>query len=154
MAETPPAEVAALPRTAGAVDWAAVHGHLRAAPEGDEVDDLIDALTEEVFEGNVTVEAMPCLVDAVRRACSDLSRRSAALALSIAAPADDAGAVETLVDTHRRAAGHPFLEAALLDALGLFAVRSPLARAHLSALLLGLRAEGPRYVLVKAAQAI
>jgi hypothetical protein len=154
MAETPPAEAEAIPRTAGAINWAAAHEQLRAAPDGEGADDLIDALTGAVFEADATVEATPYLVDAVRRARSDLSLRSAALALSIAAPADDQSSVDALVDSYRRAAGHPFLGPALLEAWGLLAVRSPLARAHLSALLLGLRAEGPRYVLVKAAQAI
>ncbi|MBI3910681.1 MAG: hypothetical protein HY320_07085, partial [Armatimonadetes bacterium] len=137
-----------------AIDWPAAQRQLRTAPDGDQADDLIDALTDAVFAGAGTAEAAPVLAQAVQRAHSEFSLRSAALALSVTASADDANAVDALVAAYRRAAEHSFLAPSLLEALGLLAPRSPLARAQLTALLLRLHAEDSRYLLMKAAQVI
>ncbi len=138
----------------GGIDWAAASARLRAAESGDAADDLIDALAEAVFAGGAGAEAVPFLIDAVDRARSDLSLRSAALALVTVAPHDDPGAADALVAAFGRVAQHPFLAPALLEALGLLALRNPLARAQLSALLLRLRPTDSRYLLVKAGQVI
>lgn len=59
-----------------------------------------------------------------------------------------------LLAAFNRFVHHPFLAPALLDVLGLLALRSSLARAELSSQLLRLRPTDPRYLLVKAAQVI
>jgi hypothetical protein len=140
--------------SAGGVDWAAASVQLCSAYRGFDVDDLIDALTEVVLAGGVGTEAAPFLTEAVCQACSDLSLRSAALALAVTAPADDAGAVDALVAAYGRGEDRVFLAPALLEALAVLALRSPLARAHVSALLLRLRPNDSRYMLVKAAKVI
>jgi hypothetical protein len=153
MARGQPTEANDLPRIAGSIDWAAASAQLRTAEAGDTADDLIDALTEAVFAGEVGGEAVPCLIDALDRARSELSLRSAALALAAVAQ-DDPGAVDALVAASGRVAQHPFLAPALLEALGLLALQSPLALAELSALLLRLCPADSRYLLVKGAQVI
>jgi len=154
MAQGQPTEANDLPRIADDIDWAAASAHLRAAEAGDAADDLIDALTEAVFASAAGAEAAPCLIDAVLRARSELSLRSAALALAAVAPQDDPAAADALVAAFGWVAQHPFLAPALLEALGLLALRSPLARAQLSVLLLRLHPADSRYLLVKGAQVI
>lgn len=136
------------------VNWADATIQLRGAASVDEADDLVDALTEAVFNGDALPEATPFLTLAVRQASSDLSLRSTALALAVAAPADDNEAVNILVEVYGRKAHHPFLVPSLLEAIGLLAHRNALARAQVHVLLLRLNANDSRYLLVKAAQVI
>jgi len=105
---------------------------------GDDLDDLIDGLTERVFSGDTSPDAgfMPgrgCL-----RARSELSLRSAALALAAVAPLAR-WLPRTPLLPHTAEPGASILAPALLEALGLLALRSPLARARTSELLLRLR---------------
>lgn len=154
MARGQPTQVNDLPRSMDGIDWAAASAQLRATEQGDAADDLIDALSEAVFAGDAGEESVNCLIDAVLHARSELSLRSAALALAAIAPQDDPGAADALVAVFGRVVQHPFLAPALLEALGLLALRSPLARVQLSALLLRLRPADSRYLLVKGAQMI
>lgn len=143
-----------LPLAADSVDWAKTAELIRSAEAGDSTDDMIDAMTEAIFAGDGSKEAGECLTAAVRLARSELSLRSAALCLAITAPIEDTAAVDSLVASYKHVVDNPFLAPSLLEALGLLAVRSPLARADLSALLLRLRTSDSRYLLVKAAQTI
>jgi hypothetical protein len=136
------------------IDWAALEAQLGGTLDREELDDLIDELTDRVFRTGGSPAATPCLIKCARRASSPLSLRSAALALAISAPADDAVPVDVIADAYRAAAAHSFLAPSLLDALGLLALRSSLARAELSALLLRLRRDDSRHLLVKGAQLI
>lgn len=148
------AEGDGLPRMATRIDWAAAYELLRSADAGDATDDLIDAMTDAVFAGDTGVGAKFCLTVAVGRARSDLSLRSAALALALTADAGDIEALDALVAAYKRVGEHPFLAPAMLEALGLLALHSPLTRAQLSVLLLRMCPQDPRYLLVKAAQVI
>jgi hypothetical protein len=143
-----------LPRLAGEIEGNTAAKD-RQFPKADkETDDSIDALTNRVFAGDVSVEAIPFLIEAVGRAKSELSLRSAALALAVIAPDGTAGAADALLGAFSKMREHPFLAPALLEAIGLLAMRSPLARAQVSLLLLRLDVGDMRYLLVKAAQTI
>lgn len=148
------AEGDVLPRTATGIDWAAAYELLRSADVGDATDDLIDAMSDAVFAGDTGVGTKSCLTVAVGCARSHLSLRSAALALALTADSGDNEASDALVAAYNRVGEHPFLAPAMVEALGLLALNSPLARAQLSTLLLRTRPQNSRYLLVKAAQVI
>lgn len=87
---------------------------------------IFDALTEAVSASTAgAAEAAPCLIDAVLRARSELSLRSAALALAAVASQDDLAAADALVAAFGRVARRPFLAPALLETLGLLPLRKP-----------------------------
>ena len=88
-----------------------------------------------------------------------LDVRSAALDLAVYAEPTDDVTVDALVDCYKRCDANAFLAPALLEALGLFAERSSIARAELQRLLvripLGLEADpDERYRFIAAAKAI
>ncbi len=154
MEQKRPTEAFGLPAVDGCIDFAEVSARIRKAEAGNKVDDLADALSEAVFAGNVGQEAVPCLIEAVGYAGSDLSLRSAALALASVASTNDQEVTGALIASFNRVSHHPFLAPSVLEALGLLALRDPLARAQLSALLFPLRMTEPRYLLIKAAKLI
>ncbi len=154
MTQTNSTGAAWLASSTESIEWAQIGERLRNSVPGNTIDDLIDTMTEAVFAGKGSVGTAECLTAALMLARSDLSLRSAALALAISAPDGDTVAVDTLVATFGRVANYPFLAPALLEALGLLAMRNPHARAQLCVLLLRLHTGDSRYLLVKAAQVI
>lgn len=140
-------------------DWSAVERHIAGAASGPDCDDLIDQLTEEVFDQPASRQCAAAMRWALERAQSVLTRRSAALALALAADGNDRAAVDALTAAFRSASTNSFLAASVLSALALLASRNALARAELNVILLQIDvrtvdASYNRYLLISAAKAI
>src|SRR5690348_5667982 len=129
-----------------AADWEVLRARLHTLSAPDEIDDLIDSVRETFFASSPSVAASAYLRDALNRAGSALTIRSAALALALAASPTDSVAVDALVGMYKRFASDVFLAPVLVDALGLLALRSPLGRIELSSLRLRLHLEDNRYL--------
>jgi len=89
-------------RAAQTIDWTTAKAQLSAANSTDDADDLIDSLTEVAVAEDGGGVAVPFLKEAIHRAKSDLSLRSAALALAVVARAQDADAVNILLESYNQ----------------------------------------------------
>ena len=134
--------------------WEEVEAYLRAIEPGSATDDYIDELAERIFDVPAVPQAAQALIVALDRAQSSLTRRSIALALALCAASESRQAVDALVAAYRQCIGDSFLAPALLEALGILALRNPLARAETAAALLRLDLNDSRYLLVRAAKVI
>ena len=128
--------------------WLAAESQLASARPGADTDEYIDSTVAAVFDSPAPEAATVCRI-ALRVASGALTRRSAAIALALVATDDDDQAVDALVAAYRKAAGESFLASALLEAMGLLASRSSLARSELSSLLHRLKLTDDRFVLIK-----
>lgn len=118
----------------------------------DDVDDIVDEVTELMQVDGPSTEAAQFLIAAVGRARSELSLRSAAVNLALFAEADNYEAVQILKSTYERVHDHAFLAPALLDALGVLALRSALARSELTTKLLLLQRHSEEHLLIRASK--
>ena len=118
------------------------------------MDDQMDALAAQVLSGAGTSDVADVLRMGLGRARNALTRRSLALALAVVADSCDDAAVDELVGVYRRYQDDAFLAPAFLEALGILAVRNPLARAELTGLLLRLQLADSPFLLVKAVKII
>ncbi len=144
---------------AGRRDWVAVAKLLESSASCAETDDLIDELTEDALEHYPGTECASALRWALQRAQSVLTRRSAALALAIVADESDSFAVDDLTNEFRVSSEDNFLSISLLESLALLAMRSPLARTELNAIILRLNfgttnAQNNRHFLIGVAKII
>ncbi len=134
--------------------WEEVEAYLRTIEPGSATDDYIDELAERVFDVPNVPQAAQALIVALDRAQSSLTRRSIAFALALCAPLENTQAVDALVAVYRQCIQDPFLAPSLLEALSILALRNPLARAEIAAVLLRLDLNASRYLLVRAAKII
>lgn len=134
--------------------WEAVESYLRAIEPGTDVDDYLDELAEHIFFAPQTHQASEVCILALDRAQSILTRRSMALALALCAGSDSRQAVDALIDAYRQYNEDPYLATSILEALGILALRNPLARVETTAKLLRLELTDSRYLLIKAAKII
>jgi len=134
--------------------WEEVKAYLHAAEPGTTTDDYIDALAERVFDAPNIPQAAQALAVALDRAQSGLTRRSIALALALCATSQSSEAADVLIAAYRQSNEDPFLGSSLLEALGILALRNPLARAEIAAALLRLDLNNSRYLLMRAAKII
>ena len=133
------------------VDWEQVLWRLRAAA-GADLDDEIDALATSALTTPMP-EATAVLIEALAQARSWLSQRSAAIALAACAGADDRDAVNALVAAYQDA-DNSFVRMTAFEALGYLGRRSNFARAHATAIALGLSCGDDRYLLIAAARTL
>jgi hypothetical protein len=134
--------------------WEAAEATLRVSEPGDNTDEYIDTLAIQVFNNPNSFLSSRTLLVALNLAKNSLTLRSVARALAVSATPDDHAAVDSLILFYRQNIDEPFLGPALLEALSLFALRSPLARLETAAALLRIEPHGPRYLVVKAAKII
>lgn len=138
-------------------DWSDVVRRLKSAKPGPELDAYIDSLASYSLEHQPDTDTslfISSLVHALERATSPLTCRSVALAIAVNSPRDDQRSVDALADCYRRRRNDSFLAAALLDTLGLLALRDPLARAEATVIVLRLTFNDAPYLLIKGAQVI
>ena len=135
-------------------DWLTLGDMLASAAPGQDTDDLIDKWSSAALAEDSRQDIGDAMRQALLVAQSTPSRNSAALALAATALPTDIAASDALLSAYRAAAGDTFLAASLLTSLGLFALRSPVARAEVLSQLLRLQSDGPRYVLIAAAKVI
>lgn len=137
----------------GQPDWPEVHAQL-ARLQGDELEDLADAVVEAAQQDHTGPEVQRALITTLNRATSAFGKRNAAMALAHIAPPDQEDALDALSDAYRAHRSDPFLASAMLTALGALALTSAPARAQVTVFLHRLRPENERYVLVAAARII
>lgn len=147
-----PSDLSASPK--GRDDWLAVASILADAVPSSQTDDLIDELSAAALAAEPGPDIGQAMRQALLVAQSTPSRGSAALALAATALPTDVAAADGLVSAYRAAGDDAFLAPSLLIALGLFALRSTVARAEASSQLLRLQPDDPRYLLVAAAKVI
>jgi hypothetical protein len=136
------------------LSWAKAEAYLQASEVGPATDEYIDALCESVFNTPTSSENLPILLLALERAQRTLSRRTVALAVALSAAPTDNLAVDSLIIAYRQSQDVAFAAPSMLEALGVLALRNPLARSELSSALLRLRPDDSRYLLIKAAKII
>lgn len=136
------------------MDWNDVSARLANISPGSELDDYLDEIADAALTGNQVSVRASVLVQALTLARSELTIRSVALALAITASDNSDDATDALVTAFRRFRTHAFLAPALLEALSVLAIRSPIARAEMSAILIRLHTKDVPHLLVKAAQII
>jgi hypothetical protein len=105
-------------------------------------------MADAVFESPSQKAAAACRV-AVGVAYGTLTRRSISFALALTAAESDDQAVDSLLKAYH-AAGDVFLASSLLEAIGLLAERSPLARSELLSVLYRLKPTDDSHLLIKA----
>ncbi len=140
-------------QTRMARDWPQQAALLDTAEPGDETDESIDELADAAL-AFPTPDAAPVFVCAIAKALHPMTCRSAALALALCAAPDDSTAVDALVSAYRRGITDAYLGPALLEALGLLALRHPLGRTEASGALLRLTPDDTCFLLVKGAQVL
>ncbi len=117
------------------------------------IDDVVDDLADQLLNGSPDPSAAPVAIEALRRARSELSCRSAALAVAYVAGAADLDAPDALCEAYGYGRGNAFLGPAILYALGLLSLRNEDARAATLRLLRRLKPEDdPRPLLVAGAR--
>lgn len=121
------------------------------ATEGDAA---VDRLTQEALEGEPDPTAVPYLLDALNRACSESSKRGVALALARGGVPGDADVVEALEQAYMQAKRDASLSQALLGTLGLLGLRCPTARAAASSAVQKLRLTDSPHLLIAGAKVI
>jgi nucleoside phosphorylase len=115
-------------------------------------DDIVDELVAHVLASPPDVSATTATTEALNRARSDLSIRSAAAALVYVADDADDDAADLLDQAFVSRRNHPFLGPSLLLSLGMFALRNAYAHASILRHLLRLKLSDPRPLLVAGAK--
>lgn len=122
-------------------------------PGADDIDDLVDELVARILAVSPPdVSATGAAVEALNRALSDLSCRSAAAALVYVAADDDNDAADLLDQAFASRRNHPFLGPSLLLSLGILSLRNAYARASILRHLLRLKLNDSRPLLVAGAK--
>jgi len=132
-------------------DWELWMARLQRATQ-DEADDLVDELTELILSSPPDRSATAAAIKALDSARSALSYRSAATAVAYSAGDDDADVVDHLERAFECRRSDSFLASTLLAALGLLALRNPIARAGAIRFLLRLKLGEPRPLLLAGAK--
>ncbi|AMV24002.1 hypothetical protein VT84_06375 [Gemmata sp. SH-PL17] len=130
-------------------DWQPWVGRLE-----NEGDDAVDELTALLLSTPPDPTATTIAIKALSAARSDLSVRSAALALAWVATDDDTDSVDQLEQAYDSRRSHVFLAPALLSSLTLLGLRNPTARTGAARYLLKLKVGEPGPLLVAGAKAI
>lgn len=134
-------------------DWQDWAGRLESATDVD-VDNVVDELAALILASPPDPSATAVATRALASARSDLSVRSAAMALAYTASADDVEAVESLERAFEAQRQNAFQAPSLLGTLSLFGLRNAAARVGATRYLLRLRTEDPRPLLVEGLKAI
>lgn len=134
-------------------DWQNWVVKLEGAGEAD-VDDVVDELASLLLAPPPDPMATAAAIKALAVARSDLSVRSAAVALAFVAPDDNVEAVELLEQTFEARRQHAFLAPSLLGSLTLLGLRNDSARAGAARYLQRLQSTEQRSLLVAGAKAI
>lgn len=134
-------------------DWRDWVGRLDSATDAD-VDDVVDELTALILASPPDPSATAVAAKGLALARSDLSVRSAAIALAYTASADDVEVVESLERAFEMQRQNVFLAPSLLGTLSLFGLRNAAARVGATRYLLRLRSEDPRPLLMAGLKAI
>jgi nucleoside phosphorylase len=134
-------------------DWQGWINRLEAADD-EEVDDAVDDLAARLLASPPDPTATTVVIRALGLSKSDLSVRSAAMALAYIASDDDIEAVEYLEHAFEARRQNEFLAPFLLGALSLLGLRNESARLGAGRFLQRFKASEPRSLLVAAAKAI
>jgi nucleoside phosphorylase len=105
----------------------------------DDIDDVVDELAERLLGFPPDPSSTPVAIESLQRSRSDLSCRSAAIALAYVAGESDLAAPDALCEAYSARRGHAFLGPAILASLGLLSLRNEDARAATIRLLLRLK---------------
>lgn len=135
----------------GGVAWVEVP-NLLVGLDGFDLNDVAEHIIEAAAEEGAPAAAAALMV-VLTMTGEDGTRSRAAEGLAALADPNNDRAVDALSDGFRAYRRDAFLGSAYLRALGIFALRSALAQADLTALLLRLRDEDDAFVLVAAAKA-
>ena len=131
--------------------WESWMGKLTGSGAND-ADDVVDELAARILSSAPDPSATPVVIEALRRGRSDLSCRTAALALAYAAGDTDLDAPDALDQAFSSKRNHAFLGPALLSSLGMLSLRNDYAKAVTLRLLLRLTLDDPRPLLVAGAK--
>lgn len=133
-------------------DWVETISYLESLTPGTETDDYIDMLAGRVLEGDWSEGAIPALLLSLGAATSALTLESAALALASAAHPPTQVVVDALRGRFELYKKDSYLSCAFLGALGLLALRDAGARAAVIYILLFIKPDENRHLLVQAAK--
>jgi hypothetical protein len=136
------------------IKWEEAQKKLLTLAVGPELDEYIDTLIDYAMVTPTASDMAEFFIHAFPLAQRDLTLRSIAITVAISASSDNVDAVDTLVASFRKHREHPFLAPALLNALALFSLKSPIAHAETASILFRLTCQDSRYLLIKAAQII
>jgi hypothetical protein len=136
----------------GPVDWAPALIRLEQMGPGQEANEYIDFLVRRILSLSPAPPAVA--IQLLRLSSSPFTLQRAARALAVTAGPSDRESVDALLDAFKAKRDDGFLAPALLEAIGVLALKNSLARAELSTILLRLEHTDDRYLLIRAAKVI
>lgn len=132
------------------LNWDDANDRLARSTRGVQTDELVDDLAAAAI-ALPSPKAVPCLILSFSLADSDLTTKSAALALALCAEPNAREPVDVLTQAFRDSSDDAFLAPSVLDALFILACRNTLARTELSSLLQRIDKHRNPHLVAKAA---
>jgi hypothetical protein len=135
------------------VNWDEISLQVKSVA-GLELDDLIDKVTASVLNGNQEQRAIQVLINVLDLPIGEMAIPKVCHALLFLALPDDEIISETLFGLYRKYKTHSYLASQILKILGLMGLKDSANRAEIISLLLRLKPDQDRYLLVAACKVI